>query len=118
VTIRWLLGGLLTVTLGLSGCSDDAGCTGSTYQPDLDSTGEGSPIAALETWLGTDSDLADPPDDDWIQVDAGEADPARVVLKNDTGDGWWVVVRKTSQDGWVVSEATDDATACGDDLSG
>ena len=117
MTIRWLLAGLLAVTLGLSGCSDDADCQGSNYDVDLDSKGAGSPIAALEDWLGTDTDLADPPDEDWILVDPDEkAD--RAVLRNDTGDGWWVAVRKTSQDGWVVTQATDDATGCGDELSG
>jgi hypothetical protein len=34
------------------------------------------------------------------------------------GDGWWVSVRRTSSDGWVVDQATDDATGCGDDLTG
>lgn len=118
MTIRWLLAGLLAVTLGLSGCSDDASCQGSNYDVDRDAPGQGSPIAALEEWLGTDSDLADPPDEDWILVDSGDEDADRAVLRNDNGDGWWVAVEKTSQGGWVVVKATDDATGCGDELSG
>ena len=118
MTIRWLLTGLLAVSLGLSGCSDGTDCKGSNYDVDLDAKGEGSPIAALEAWLGTDTDLADPPDEDWVVVDSGEEKPERAVLTNSTGDGWWVVARLTSQDGWVVTQATDDATACGDELSG
>lgn len=118
MTIRWLLTGLLAVPLGLSSCSDGADCQGSNYQADLDSSGAGSPIEALDDWLGTDADLADPPDDDWTQVDSGDPKADRIVLTNDTGDGWWVAVTRTSQDGWVVTKATDNATACGDQLSG
>jgi hypothetical protein len=118
VTIRWLLTGLLAVTLGLTGCSGDDDCRGQSYHPDLDSKGDGSPIAALETWLQRHEGLSEPPDDDWIQVDSGDPEPDQVVIQNDTGDGWWVSVSRTSQDGWVVTQATDDATACGDELSG
>lgn len=99
----------------LTGCTDDQGCTGSSYYADLEQAGQQSPIDALDTWLGTDSDLPDPPDDGWIVLD-DETRSDTVVITNADGDGWWVAVKETSPGGWIVDEATADASGCGDDL--
>ncbi len=118
MTIRWLLAGLLALVLGLTGCSGDDGCAGQGYQPDLDGAGAKTPIQALETWLGGHEGLPEPPDAGWIQQDSGDPKADEIVITNDNGHGWWVSTAKTSQGGWVVTEATDDATGCGDELSG
>ncbi len=110
-----LLTSVLAVPL-VAGCSED-GCEGQAYHPDLDQEGAESPIEALEMWLGGHEGLPVPPVENWIVVDSGEAAPTAVVIKNDDGDGWWVSAARTSSGGWVVSEATDDATGCEDDLS-
>jgi len=110
---------LLTAALAVplvAGCSED-GCEGRAYHPDLDQKGAESPIQALETWLGSHEGLPEPPVENWIVIDSGEATPIAVVIENDEGDGWWVSAARTSSGGWVVSEATDDATACEDELS-
>ena len=117
MTIRWLLTGLLALTLGLTGCSGDEDCQGASYHPDLGQEGAKTPIQALEAWLGTHGDLPEPPDEDWIQADSGDPKADEVVLTNEDGDGWWVSASRTSPGGWVVTQATDDATGC-DDLSG
>jgi hypothetical protein len=118
VTTRWLLAGLLALTLALTGCSGDDDCQGQSYHPDLDSKGDKTPIDALETWLGGHQGLPEPPDEDWIQEDSGVPDADEIVITNDGDDGWWVSASETSQGGWVVTQATDDATACGGELSG
>jgi hypothetical protein len=119
VTIRWALAFLLALTLDLSGCSDDDTCRGQVYEVELDQAGAETPIEALEAWLGGGHDgLAEPPDEDWIQTDSGDVQPDEVVLTNENGDGWWVSASRTSEDGWVVTHATDDASGCGDRLDG
>lgn len=109
---------LLLTALSVAGCSSDdadgTGCSGSTYRPDLGEKGAGTPIAALEDWLGTDPDLPDPPDDGWVVQDTGAKDPSSVAIVNDTGDGWWVEVTRTDPGGWVTVQATADATGCSD----
>jgi hypothetical protein len=110
----------VVLALGLTGCADDD-CGGASYDVDLTQAGSATPIEALDLWLDTHDGIAtDPPEDDWIQQGAAEGagDAATVVLVNDDGDVWWVSVRRTSSDGWVVEQATDDATGCGDDLTG
>jgi hypothetical protein len=114
---------LLLAGIALAGCSDSDGgkggdCTGSAYQPDLSEKGARSPIVALEDWLGTDPKLPDPPDDGWTVQDSGAKAPDLVVIRNDAdGDGeddWWVGVVRTDDGGWVVEQATDDASGCSD----
>lgn len=100
-----------------TGCSDDSDCEGQAYHPDLTEDGAESPIQSLEAWLGTHEGLPKPPVENWIVVDSGEATPTEVVIKNDDGDGWWVSAARTSSGGWVVSEATDNAADCEDELS-
>ena len=101
----------------LSGCSDDDGCAGRNYQPDLSQQGAASPIEALEAWLSGDTGFATlPADDSWIQQNAG-ADATTVTIESDDGDGWWVRTVQTEDGGWVVDQATDQANDC-DDLSG
>lgn len=110
---------LLTLTLGLvTGCSGGNDCTGRAYHPDLGQAGAKTPIQALETWLGNHEGFAaQPPDRGWVVEDSGVKDPATVVLTNDEGDGWWVSTVRTDSGGYVVAEATDDATGCADELS-
>ena len=100
---------------GCSGSDDD--CTGHAYHPSLDQDGSKTPIAALEVWLGDHGGFdQEPPDEGWVQQDTGEKDPARVVIRNEDGDGWWVSTVRTTSGGYVVEQATDHATACGDQL--
>lgn len=110
-----LLGGALVLTLP-TGCSEE-GCEGRAFHPDLDQEGAGTPIQALEQWLSSGDVLPDPPVDDWVVVQTDEDDPAEVVMKNDAGEGWWVLAARTTDGGWVVSQATDDAAGCEDELS-
>lgn len=110
-----LITGALTLTL--PGCSDDEGCDGQSYRPDLGQEGAESPIAALSQWLGSPDGLPDPPTDaDWTVQDTGEEDPSTVVITHHDGDGWWVSTVRTEGGGWVVSAATDDAADCADEL--
>ena len=114
-----LAAALVSVALTLAlptGCSDDDGCEGRAYHPDLSQDGARSPIAALEDWLGGHEGLPTPPDENWTVVRTDEKDPKTAVIKNDDGDGWWVQVARTEDGGWVVSSATDDATGCQDQL--
>ena len=103
-----------------AGCSDDSSCEGKSYHPDLGQAGAKTPIEALETWLGTATGFGDdlPPDDAWVVSDPDPHNKTVTVIRNDDGDGWWVSVQKTESGGWVVAEATDDATGCADQLSG
>lgn len=121
VPVRTLLALLLSLLLALglvTGCSGGDGCTGHAYHPDLGQDGAKTPIQALETWLGSHEGFdAQPPDRGWIVEDTGAKDPATVVLTNDEGDGWWVSAVRTDSGGYVVAEATDDASGCGDELS-
>jgi hypothetical protein len=104
--------------MATAGCSrDGSSCAGSTYHPDLAQAGAKSPIQALEAWLGTDTSLPDPPDEGWVVQDSGAKDPARVMIENDDGDGWWVAAARTEAGGWVVEQATASASGC-DDLPG
>jgi hypothetical protein len=107
---------VLALTL-FTGCSGDDGCEGEAYHPDLGTDGSKTPIASLEVWLGTHEGLPDPPVENWIVVDSGEANAIEVVIKNDDGDGWWVTSARTDSGGWIVSSATDNAAACEDELS-
>ncbi|HEU5037008.1 MAG TPA: hypothetical protein VFT70_08380 [Nocardioides sp.] len=109
---------LLLVLAALTGCSDDDGCAGRSYDPDLGQAGAETPIAALEDWLDTHEGITtEPPDDGWTVEDSGEEDPARVVITNEDGHGWWVATVRTGSGGYVVDEATADAASCGDQLS-
>ncbi len=106
-----LLGGLA------AGCSDDQ-CHGQVYRPDLARSGAPTPIRALEVWLGTHGGIdQDPPVEGWIVEDPGTEDAERVVITNDEGDGWWVATVRTDDGGYVVSEATDHASGCEEQLS-
>lgn len=114
-----LAAALVTVGLTLAlptGCSDDDGCDGQAYHPDLSQDGGDTPIRGLENWLGGHPGLPTPPDENWIVVQTDEKDPQTVVIKNDDGDGWWVQVARTDRGGWVVSAATDDSAGCKDQL--
>ena len=110
---------LLALLLGMaSGCSaDDAGCRGETYELDLGAEGAQSPILALQDWLGAHEGLGEPPGEGGVVQETGEADPDRVVLTNEDGDGWWVSAVRTDDGGYVVDQATDDWASCEDDLS-
>lgn len=109
---------VLVLGMLVGGCSGDRSCRGQSYHPDRALDGARTPVGALDTWLDTHAGIAaDPPVDGWVVHDAGEGEPNRVVITNDTGDGWWVTAVRTRSGGFVVDEATDDATACGDDLS-
>jgi len=100
-----------------SGCSDDQ-CHGQVYRPDLGEPGASTPIGALEVWLGSHGGIDhEPPDDGWIVEDPGVEDADRVVITNDDGDGWWVATVRTDDGGYVVSEATDRASGCEEQLS-
>lgn len=119
VRIRWPVTVLAALTLGLgpTGCAGDDPCQGATYDEDLGQQGARSPIEALEAWLGGHEGLPAPPDADWIQEDSGRTTADEVVLTNEDGDGWWVIASRTSPGGWVVTQATDGAAACGDELT-
>jgi len=110
-----ILSALLAVPL-MTGCSDDS-CDGQAYHPDLDQAGAESPIQALEAWLGGHEGLPQPPVEDWVILESGEAAPTDVSISNEDGNGWWVNATRTSSGGWVVSSATDDSTSCDGDLS-
>ena len=113
-----LLASLLVTTALVAGCSGDDGCSGTAYHADLGQEGAKTPIQALEAWLGTHEGFdQEPPDEGWTIEDSGAKDPAEVVITNEDGDGWWVSALRTESGGYVVNEATDDATGCGDELS-
>jgi hypothetical protein len=103
----------------VTGCSgSDDGCSGRAYHPSLDQAGAKTPIRALEVWLGDPEGFdRTPPDEGWIVEDSGDPDAAQVVITNDDGGGWWVSAARTTSGGYVVDQATDDAAACGDELS-
>ena len=102
-----------------AGCSGDDKCEGKSYDPDLGQDGAKTPIEALNTWLGSATGFGDdlPPDDAWIVSEPDPHNKAVTVIRNDDGDGWWVSVQRTESGGWVVAEATNDATDCAGDLS-
>jgi hypothetical protein len=107
------------VALVATGCSEDDGCRGATYDPDLDQAGSATPIEALDVWMDAHEDIeADPPVDGWSRLQDDDPDADTSVIENDDAGGWWVTVARTTQDGWVVTQATDTAEACGDKLDG
>lgn len=103
----------------MAGCSgSDDGCTGKSYHPDLGQKGAKTPIDALDAWLDTATGFDNlPPDDQWVVGEPDSGDKTVVVIRNDDGDGWWVSAQETESGGWVVAEATNDATGCADQLS-
>lgn len=111
-----LLSGALAVPL-LTGCGSGDGCAGEAYHPDLNQEGAETPIQSLDVWLNAPEGIDNPPVENWIVVDSGDAEPTEVIITNDDGNGWWVSTVKTLKGGWVVSAATDDAAACGDELT-
>lgn len=115
--VRHLLALALAAAL-VTGCSgSDDGCSGRAYHESLDQKGSKTPIQALEVWLGNAEGFDhQPPDKGWIVQDPGEKDPKAVVLTNDDAD-WWVKAVRTDSGGYVVDEATDDASGCKDRLS-
>lgn len=109
---------LLVAAVLVGGCSGGGSCRGQSYHADRSQPGETTPIAALDTWL--DSTVGfdrTPPDDGWTVQDSGDPKASRVVITNEAGDGWWVSVLRTDPGGYVVDGATDNASACGDELS-
>lgn len=108
---------LMLTTGTATACSRDDGCAGQVYHPDLGAGGATSPIDALEVWIESVDDFDPPPPvDGWFVQEADDPQADRVEITNDDGDGWWVATVRTDDGGYVVSEATDEASGC-DDLS-
>lgn len=108
------------LTTLVSGCTGDDGCAGQSYHADLTEKGAASPIDALNAWLAAPEGFDPgqlPPDDGWIVQGAEREDAAEVVMRNDTGAGWWVQAVRTDDGGYVIDEATDDWASCADELS-
>ena len=118
VPVRRVLPVLLIAAL-VTGCSgSDGDCAGQAYHASADAKGAATPIEALEVWLGDPKGFDQPPPDEgWVVQDSGEDDADTVVLTNEAGHGWWVSAIRTTDGGYVVDQATDDATDCQDELS-